>query len=327
MSGYKDLLAQRQPAVYRILNNALKSDGLSHCYLFAGPRGTGKKQAAFLLAQSLVCEQADPFGCEECVSCRRITDNSYADLVYLDGSRTIKTEAVEKLQKQFRQTALEKAGRKIFIITDCENMTAKAANSLLKFIEEPAGEMTGIFTTTAPNRVLPTILSRCQTISFRPLARDDFLETARQEGIDEMNAHFLSSLVSESSQISTLYGSESYRNALTMFMEFTRQLLSDRNNAVLYLQNHMAVLNRSARNEFRDTLKLFLEISLIFAQDCLDHYDSSDEEYAALLQQAGDADLNCPLYISALSGARDALNRQANGLLAADQLLYRLMEV
>ncbi|MBQ4251725.1 MAG: DNA polymerase III subunit delta, partial [Erysipelotrichaceae bacterium] len=69
----RDDLQKFQPVVYQVLNNALKNNRLSHCYLFTGPRGTLKLEAAYLLAQSLVCEQPeDGWACEECGSCRRV---------------------------------------------------------------------------------------------------------------------------------------------------------------------------------------------------------------------------------------------------------------
>ena len=162
-----------QPIVYQTLHNALTNDSLSHCYLFVGPTGTARFETAVLLAQSLVCDHTDDgWACQQCMQCIRIEENNYADYILIDGSKeSIKAERILNLQYQFSQTALEKAGRKIFIINSCENMTLKAANSLLKFIEEPSGNVVGIFITSQIDRLLPTIVSRCQKVSFRPLPK------------------------------------------------------------------------------------------------------------------------------------------------------------
>ncbi|MGI6581479.1 MAG: hypothetical protein ACOX1M_04020 [Erysipelotrichaceae bacterium] len=98
---------------------------------------------------------------------RRIKENNYVDLIYIDEEdKNIKVELIENLQQRFEKTALEKAGKKIFIINNCEKLTTKAANSLLKFIEEPSKNTTGIFITTQVDGVLPTIISRSQTLNF-----------------------------------------------------------------------------------------------------------------------------------------------------------------
>ena len=87
--------------------------------------------------------------------------NNYGDLIVLNGKEsTIKISDIDNLQKQFDKTALEIKGTKIFIINDCEKLTLKAANSLLKFIEEPTGQTIGIFLTHSIESVIPTIISK-----------------------------------------------------------------------------------------------------------------------------------------------------------------------
>ena len=140
----KDKLKEQQPIVYHTLKNALENSRLAHAYLFSGPGGSMKKDAAILLAQSLLCK-GNTFACEECDLCKRVKAHEYADMIYLDGSEiSIKKEDIKKLQKSFEKTALEKNGRKIYILDHVENATADALNSLLKFLEEPSGDMTAI---------------------------------------------------------------------------------------------------------------------------------------------------------------------------------------
>ena len=161
---FKEVLETTQPIVYQTLTNALESEHLSHCYLFVGDKGTHKLETSFLLAQSIICENRKTFACEKCVNCRRIQENNYADLIYIDeDDKNIKTKLIENLQHRFEKTALEKAGKKVFIINNCEKLTTKAANSLLKFIEEPTGNTTGIFITTQVDGVLPTIVTQSNT--------------------------------------------------------------------------------------------------------------------------------------------------------------------
>ena len=162
----KELLKEQQPVVYTTLKHALELDKLAHAYMFSGPAGTMKKEAAYLLAQSLVCS-THGFACECCDTCKRIAANEFADLKYIDGTTTsIKKEDIVKLQKEFNKTGLETTGKKIYILDHAENATPDALNSLLKFLEEPTNDMTAILIVEQMDRVLPTIISRCQNIPF-----------------------------------------------------------------------------------------------------------------------------------------------------------------
>jgi len=325
---FKETLKQLQPAVYQTLYNALKNKQLSHCYLFVGDKGTFKKETAYLLAQSLVCEGSNPFACEECATCKRVLDNNYVDIVYIDGDEsTIKIDQINTLQSQFEKTALEKAGKKVFIINNCENMTGKAANSLLKFIEEPIGEMTGIFIATQVDRVMKTIVSRCQNINFKPLSKEMFYQGALSQGLDELNAHFISHLVSNVDEIEKLNGSKSYNNAINIFCEFTNEYFSEHKKAILYLQDRFSKINKNEKNIFKDTLKYFLEISLLFVSDYLNDYTINDDTYINLLQKAKSIHLDYIKYMNILMETRDKLDKAANGLLLIDQMLKKLMEV
>ena len=92
----KDKLKEQQPIVYHTLKNALENSRLAHAYLFSGPGGSMKKDAAILLAQSLLCK-GNTFACEECDLCKRVKAHEYADMIYLDGSEiSIKKEEYKK---------------------------------------------------------------------------------------------------------------------------------------------------------------------------------------------------------------------------------------
>ncbi len=325
----KTELQSLQPVVYQTLHNALKNDSLSHCYLFVGPTGTSKFETAVLLAQSLVCpDRTDGWACQQCIQCIRIEENNYADYILIDGSKeSIKGERIMNLQYQFAQTALEKAGRKIFIINSCENMTLKAANSLLKFIEEPSANLTGIFITTSLDNVLPTIASRCQVINFKPLSKDVYFRKALDSGLDELNAHIVSQLVNSPADIVSMKDDESYQSALYHFTEFMFEYLKGPKNGIIYLQEYgfKDSTKDGDRRKDRDTFGFFLDIADIFVNDYFSGHQSDDESWASLLKTAAEKNFDFTSFLQTISETRDALNRAANIGLLTDQMLYKMM--
>ncbi|MBP1996198.1 DNA polymerase III subunit delta' [Paenibacillus eucommiae] len=175
-----------QAAAKRLLQNGLRHDKLSHAYIFSGPIGTGRAEMAVALAKAVYCSTMVEDACGECLECRKVEHHNHADLhiVEPDGA-SIKIEQIRQLQKEFAYRATA-SGTKIYIIHQAEKMTAAAANSLLKFLEEPASKVIAILITENGNALLPTIQSRAQWISFTPMPRDDLIWSLLQEGHPEV---------------------------------------------------------------------------------------------------------------------------------------------
>lgn len=325
---FKDILRDQQPVVYQTLGNALKKQQLSHCYLFSGPVGSLMVETATFFAQSIICShKEDEWACEQCLECFQISSHEYVDLIYIDGSKeTIKVESINALQSQFSQTALSMAGKKVFIINDCENMTAKAANSLLKFIEEPSNSTYGIFISAQVSRVLPTIVSRCQSLNFKPLSKDSFCQKAIEEGADELAAHLLSNLVSKMEDIGNIKELDSFQAAIRYFVEFMNLYFSDFKSAMLYLQDNGFKLTAKAKNpkKEREVFSYFLQIAAVFVNDYHNHITIEDESWDSLLKQAEKTSFNSRNFLEAVSETKDALIRATNQSLLTDQLLYKL---
>jgi DNA polymerase-3 subunit delta' len=178
-------LEEVQQTVLKMLKNSILKNRVAHAYLFEGMRGTGKKDVSLLLAKSVLC--VDPIDgyipCEECHYCRRINSGNYPDvhLVEPDGN-TIKKQQIHQLQEEFSKTALE-SKQKVYIIVHADRMTVNAANSLLKFLEEPESDTIAILITEQVQQILPTILSRCQVISFRPLSSNILIQRLTDQGV------------------------------------------------------------------------------------------------------------------------------------------------
>jgi len=157
---FDDLVGQ--PHVARTLKNAVAQNRLAHAYLFVGPRGIGKTSTARILAKSLNCVNgptATP--CGKCDNCREIAAGNSLDVIEIDGASNNSVEDVRQLRENVRY-APAKGRYKIYLIDEVHMLSAAAFNALLKTLEEPPAHVKFIFATTEPQKVLPTILSRCQ---------------------------------------------------------------------------------------------------------------------------------------------------------------------
>jgi DNA polymerase-3 subunit gamma/tau len=157
---FDDLVGQAH--VTRTLKNALEQNRLAHAYLFVGPRGIGKTSTARILAKALNCVNGPTVTpCGVCDSCKEITGGNSLDVLEIDGASNNGVEQVRELRDNVRY-APSKGHFKIYIIDEVHMLTSAAFNALLKTLEEPPPHVKFIFATTEPQKVLPTILSRCQ---------------------------------------------------------------------------------------------------------------------------------------------------------------------
>lgn len=165
----KATFKKNQPVVYRTLSRALKQARIAHAYMFAGPKSAETKETALLLVQSLFCPHPDEdgFACMTCPSCRRYAARESIDVEWVELDR-IKKKDILALQQKFSVTAMEKGGKRVYVLDGFDKATPDASNALLKFLEEPGDDLFGILLVENPGNTLTTIQSRCQLIQFRP---------------------------------------------------------------------------------------------------------------------------------------------------------------
>lgn len=167
----EDLVGQEH--IKKTLTGAIELGKISHAYLFTGPRGTGKTSTARILAKSLNCKNGPTIHpCGECESCKDITNSIPIDVIEIDAASNRKVEDAQNILEKIQYVPVN-GKYKIYIIDEVHMMTSGAFNALLKTIEEPPAHVIFIFATTEPNKVLPTIISRCQRFDFNKVSMHD----------------------------------------------------------------------------------------------------------------------------------------------------------
>ncbi len=179
-----------QEAIAKTLSSALNKAQIAPAYLFTGARGTGKTSSARIFAKSLNCIAGDrptPDPCGECETCRSITKGNALDVLEIDAASNTGVDNIRELIDR-AQFAPVQCRYKVYVIDECHMLTGAAFNALLKTLEEPPNRVVFVLATTDPQRVLPTIISRCQRFDFRRIPLDAMVGhlsmIAQQESID-----------------------------------------------------------------------------------------------------------------------------------------------
>lgn len=172
------------------LMRSVKAGRIVHAILLTGPRGTGKRTAARMVAQALLCKGQEP-PCGVCSECKQFLAGSHPDVhIIATDARSISVGDIRALRDELAMRPFE-GGRHVAIIEQADKMTAQAQNALLKTLEEPIGEVIFFIITDQPGAMLPTIVSRCQRLRFSPLGMEECAQELEKRGIEPQRARLL----------------------------------------------------------------------------------------------------------------------------------------
>ncbi len=183
-----------QEHITNILENAIKSEKIAHAYLFCGPKGSGKTTVARILAKAVNCEKregSEP--CNKCSSCLEIMGNKAMDIIEIDAASHRGIDEIRELREGIR-FAPAKSKYKVFILDEAHQLTSGAGNALLKMLEDAPEHVIFILATTEPQKMIPTVISRCQRFNFRKIGSKETIDLlkkiAKKEGVSIDNEVF-----------------------------------------------------------------------------------------------------------------------------------------
>ena len=321
----ENYLSKHQKVIYKTFLNSLNKKSLSHAYLLIGNPGTPLFEVAHFLAKSIMCDDPSPFACNSCITCLRIDDNNYPDFLVFNGQKaTIKKDDILQIESRFEKKAFESKGIRIYILHLVENMTEEAVNSLLKFLEEPDSNIYAFLTTNNEGNVLPTIVSRCQSLTLKSVPRTQVIEEAIRLGVELEDAEFLSFFINDENLIEEYIRNGDEYKSFTEVKEclktFLNKLCEDKKEAIYYAQKDVAskLSSKNGARFFIDMLSQIFEdlIKLLNGTEIL--LKSQDE----LLLSLKEVIPNPSDLLVEILKMRNMLNLNVNVPLLLDHLVY-----
>ena len=320
--GWERFLEDQSKITRFIVNSYLKNR-LVHAYILEGAKGIGKLSFAKNFAKMLLCESDDRI-CGSCRSCQLIESEKHVNVYMIrPEGNSIKKEQIQALQAEFSKKAAENAP-KVYIIEDAEKMSVSAANSLLKFLEEPMKNTYALLLTENKEMLLPTIRSRAVVLTFTPMSREKLIEQYKSVGIHQY-ASILASLTQSLNEGIRWSESEQFSSVVSLVLKTEECLLKMKMDpSIILIQNPEIFKNR----EFQ---LLYLNLLIIYYKDVLKiklgkNDDLSFEAYKTSLCESSEVNTISDglRKIQIILDTEKRLRANANVVLCFDQLFLRM---
>lgn len=250
---------------------SIHKNRLGHAYILEGMPGVGKHSLAIFIAQLLFCQNrtVEEFPCGECAHCKRIVDGNYPDVMEVkpDGA-TIKVEQIRELKQQLSKTAMESA-MKVCILHDVDALTIGAANSLLKFLEEPDSPILFLLLTSRLSKVLPTIQSRCQVIRMQAPRSQEVSQILVEQGVISPIAQLVAELTSDVTSAMELATNEEFLQLRQESWQWFVRVFQNRAMAFVTIQSQLLpqVATKIQIQRFLELLTMYVRDSLYIAME------------------------------------------------------------
>ena len=325
----EEYLKKHQPVIYKTFLRSLENDRLSHAYLISGNPGTPVFEVAKFLAKTILCDDPSPLACDNCITCLRVDDDNYPDLMIFNGAKnSIKKGDIVSIEESFDKEALDAKGIRIYILHLIENMNEEATNSLLKFLEEPLPNIYAFLTTNNTNNVLPTIISRCQGFNLKSVNRQSVITEAINLNVEQEDAELLSFFYNDENLIFELIESknedyETYIKVKESVSKLSNLVISDKREAIYYTQSELVPVFKGTYE-----LRMYIDVLTQFITDVINL--SSDNEIVLKCQhpilESLSKKLNKPSEILIeLLKIKSQINLNVNPSLILDHITFLLV--
>lgn len=326
-----DDLKKYEPAVFRILQNALQSGKVGHSFLFSGPKNPLKILTAYNLSRAIV--KADSSFCrEDDLILDRIRRGDYADVILIDGSEeSIRKESIEMMMEQFAKTPIESVN-KVYIINNINNASLKVLNMILKFMEEPSGNDTyGILISDQIASLPETIVSRCVNLPFHKISYDLIERSYLKIGFEIHDAYLLSRIFNDFVELDL--NDKNYLTARDMKDKTIEHLNEPRRLAIYFYTDIYSIKEEAPTKEkdeyrsnfeFKIAFRYYLSMMITYLSDALNPNadDAVYMEELKILRKYHISDL-----LAVYLAINDKVSYNYNYRLLCDELCYSISRV
>lgn len=318
-----------QPVVMKQLQTIFDKDRLAHAYIFDGEKGTGKVDIMHFFVKLMLCEHPhENVPCETCRNCRRVESGNHPNIheIYPEG-QFIKIDRIRDLISEMKMMGIEQ-GRKIYVLHHADRLNIASANMILKFLEEPDGEVTAILLTEQMQSILPTIRSRCQHIKFQKMPRQLLLKHLQENDVPHSMASTVSMMTNELETAIFLAKDEQFAQARKTVLKLVEAIRQNVHEAMIVVHEEWLPLFKE-KSEMEQALDL-----LLFAYRDIVSIKANPEAactYPDMLQTFKEAALHSTFerlssQMESILQARASLQRNMNRTLMMEQLMLNLQE-